>query len=189
MHADLFGSNGSVPGSIREISVHPRPSSTVTTCAQSFVLPLKGGQPVQQIQDDRNAREVYAQRFAEASDHAQSRDGRRIKKRPRAFLLDRLYQSELHKSFDQRGVHARARGQHVERQLLTLVPAKNKLVSPHGHHLPPGINSRALKRDSAASFSKSSFSLAVSLDGMTMLSFTNSSPRPPPRRFNPCPRN
>src|SRR5438552_17805991 len=106
---------------------------------QSFVLPLKGGQPVQQIQDDRNAREVYAQRFAEASDHAQSRDGRRIKKRPRAFLLDRLYQSELHKSFDQGGMHARARGQRIERQLLTLVPAKNELVSPHGHHLPPGI--------------------------------------------------
>ena len=52
-----------------------------------------------------------------------------------------------------------------------------------GSHVPPAINSRGLKRDSAASFSKSSFSFAVSLGGMTILIFTYSSPRPPPRLF------
>src|SRR6185503_1040648 len=96
---------------------------------------------------------------------------------------------ELHKPLNQLGVQPCARGKHIERQLLALVPAKNNLVSPRSHHLPPAINSRALKRDSAASFSKSSFSLGVSLGGMTILIFTYSSPRPPLRLFNPCPRN
>ena len=54
-----------------------------------------------------------------------------------ALPFDRLYQSALDEVLDQRGMHARARGQHIEGQLLRFAPVKNDVVSLQSHHRPP----------------------------------------------------
>src|SRR6476660_6865629 len=86
-------------------------------------------------------------------------------------------------------MHARMHGQVVERQLPRFVAAQHQLVSLQRHIPPPGINSLALNWDSAASFVKSSVSVAVGLGGTTIFSRMYSWPRPPSRRCRPLPRS
>ena len=87
------------------------------------------------------------------------------------------------------GMHARARGHNLERQLLAFRPAKNDIVSWHSHHLTSCHRLSRVELEAAASFSKSSLSLVVSLGGTTILSLTYWSPRPPSRLLSPWPRN
>src|SRR5947208_17131908 len=139
---------------------------------QRFIRALQGAEPIKQIHDHRYPCDVDPQRFAEPADRAQSRHRGSIEKQRGALPLNGLYQSELDEALDQRGMESGVCSQSLERQVLRLLPTEHDFVSLGRHHQPPVINSRGLKRDSAASFSKSSFSFGPGLGGMTILSFT-----------------
>jgi hypothetical protein len=132
------------------------------------VFTLKRAQPVAQMENDGNPRKIDSQVFPQPSDHAQPRHNVFVEQQSCAFASARLDQSAINEGLNDCGMKARAFGKPFERQPLILWPAKNYLVSPYSHRL--GINSRASKRDSLLSFSKSFLFAALRRGELTIFS-------------------
>src|SRR5262249_29105654 len=174
------------------------PFSLQSVPPQPFNFLLQLTQPVEQVEDHRDARQTCAQVAAEPFDLADASDAIHVEEHVRASAFHRLDQPIFDEPFDQSWVESRARGQPVQRHQLALDSLNlSELPKPidrdlaHGsiHRLPPFIRSRGLNRDSAASRSNNSLSLSVSSGGVTIFSLTYSSPRPPPLRLRPWPRS
>jgi hypothetical protein len=79
-----------------------------------FVLALQRSELVEQIEDDRNPRDVNAEIFPQSSNRAQSRHSRSVEKHPGAFARAWLDQPAFDKTLDQRGVDVRMRREQFE---------------------------------------------------------------------------
>ena len=68
--------------------------------AVNRILTLERAQPVAQIENDGNPREIDAQIVAQPRDHAQPRHSFLIEKQSRAFARARLDQAAIDKTLD-----------------------------------------------------------------------------------------
>src|SRR5262249_52740797 len=165
---------------------------------QPFNFLFHFAQPVEQVEDHRDARQICAQVTAQPFDLADARDAIHVEEQVRARAFHRLDQPVFDEPFDQSGVESRARGQAVQRHSLALgsldlselpKPIDRDLAHGSVHRLPPFIRSPGLNPDSAASCSNNSLSFSVGFGGVTIFNLTYSSPRPPPLRLSPWPRS
>jgi hypothetical protein len=136
---------------------------------ENGILALQRRQPIAQIQNDGNASNIDSQMVAQPANHLQARHSVFIEEQFSAFASARFNQPAFDKALDESRVDTRAFGKRLYLQPPLLMPGKNNFIPDKLHRF--GINSRALKCDSPLSFSKSSFSLAVSRGGLTILIF------------------
>jgi len=92
----------------------------------SLYLALQRCEPVEQVQDHCNARQICPEIASQPLDHAQPRNADRVKKQLCARTCTGLEQTILNEIFNQRRMHPGARRQALQCQLLGLATAEGE---------------------------------------------------------------